>query len=88
MQESAIESIFDRSGSDREVMIYGVLMPTVTHAMRALSVAAMRIRNVHLAEEAAERRRLEQEVALAREIQVSLLPDSLRVERALDFAGQ
>ncbi len=41
------------------------------------SVAAMRIRNVHLAEEAAERRRLEQEVALAREIQVSLLPSSL-----------
>jgi serine phosphatase RsbU (regulator of sigma subunit) len=41
------------------------------------SVAAMRIRNVHLAEEAAERRRLEQEVALAREIQVSLLPDTL-----------
>ncbi|MCG6947389.1 MAG: SpoIIE family protein phosphatase [Acidobacteria bacterium] len=41
------------------------------------SVAAMRIRNVHLAEEAVERRRLEQEVALAREIQVSLLPDSL-----------
>lgn len=41
------------------------------------SVAAMRIRNVHLAEEAAERKRLEQEVSLAREIQVSLLPDSL-----------
>jgi len=41
------------------------------------SVAAMRIRNVHLAEEAVERRRLEQEVALAREIQVGLLPDSL-----------
>ena len=41
------------------------------------SVAAMRIRNVHLAEEAEERRRLEQEVALAREIQVSLLPESL-----------
>ena len=41
------------------------------------SVAAMRIRNVHLAEEAEERRRLEQEVALAREIQVSLLPDKL-----------
>jgi serine phosphatase RsbU (regulator of sigma subunit) len=37
----------------------------------------MRIRNVHLMEEAAERKRLEQEVALAREIQVSLLPDSL-----------
>ena len=30
------------------------------------SVAAMRIRNVHLAEEAAERKRLEQEVSLAR----------------------
>ena len=41
------------------------------------SVAAMRIRNVHLAEEAEERRRLEHEVALAREIQVSLLPDTL-----------
>ena len=41
------------------------------------SVAAMRIRNVHLAEEAEERRRLEHEVALAREIQVSLLPDCL-----------
>jgi len=41
------------------------------------SVAAMRIRNVHLAEEAVERRRLEQEVALAREIQVGLLPDAL-----------
>ena len=41
------------------------------------SVAAMRIRNVHLAEEAEERRRLDHEVALAREIQVSLLPDSL-----------
>ncbi|MFV2072381.1 MAG: SpoIIE family protein phosphatase, partial [Thermoanaerobaculales bacterium] len=41
------------------------------------SVAAMRIRNVHLAEEAEERRRLEHEVDLAREIQISLLPDSL-----------
>jgi serine phosphatase RsbU (regulator of sigma subunit) len=41
------------------------------------SVAAMRMRNIHLAEEAAERRRLEQEVALDREIQVGLLPDRL-----------
>jgi sigma-B regulation protein RsbU (phosphoserine phosphatase) len=41
------------------------------------SVAAMRISNVRLAEEAAERRRLEQEVALAREIQVGLLPACL-----------
>ncbi len=41
------------------------------------SVAAMRMRNIHLAEEAAERRRLEQEVALAREIQVGLLPARL-----------
>jgi sigma-B regulation protein RsbU (phosphoserine phosphatase) len=32
---------------------------------------------VHLAEEAAERRLLEQEIALAREIQVGLLPDHL-----------
>jgi len=41
------------------------------------SVAALRIRNVALAEEAAERRRLEDEVALARRIQVALLPDTL-----------
>ncbi len=41
------------------------------------SVAAMRIRNLALAEEAAERRRLESEVALARRIQVALLPEAL-----------
>lgn len=41
------------------------------------SIAAMRIRNLALAEEAAERKRLEEEVALARRIQVALLPDQL-----------
>ena len=41
------------------------------------SVAALRIRNVTLAEEAAERRRLEKELALARRIQERLLPDTL-----------
>lgn len=41
------------------------------------SVAALRIRNAALAEEAAERRRLESELALARRIQLSLLPDAL-----------
>lgn len=41
------------------------------------SVAAMRIRNLRLAEESAERKRLEREVRLAREIQMALLPDSL-----------
>lgn len=41
------------------------------------SVAAMRIRNVRLAEEAAERQRFEQEVQLARRIQIALLPASL-----------
>ena len=41
------------------------------------SAAALRIRNVKLAEEAAERRRYEQEVALARRIQVALLPTEL-----------
>jgi len=41
------------------------------------SVAAMRIRNIALLEEAAERRRLEEELALARRIQVGLLPDEL-----------
>ena len=41
------------------------------------SVAALRIRNVALLEEAAERRRLEQELALGRRIQVAVLPDTL-----------
>ena len=41
------------------------------------SVAALRIRNVHLTEEAAERRRLEEELKLARQIQVALLPNAL-----------
>jgi phosphoserine phosphatase RsbU/P len=38
------------------------------------SVAALRIRNVALTEEAAERRRLEEELALARRIQITALP--------------
>ena len=41
------------------------------------SIAAMRIRNTRLAEQAVERERLEREVALARQIQVGLLPDRL-----------
>jgi sigma-B regulation protein RsbU (phosphoserine phosphatase) len=41
------------------------------------SVAAMRIRNVSLAQEAAERRLLQKELDLARQIQVALLPSSL-----------
>ena len=41
------------------------------------SVAALRIRNVALAEEAAERREMARELELARRIQVALLPDSL-----------
>lgn len=41
------------------------------------SVAALRIRNAALAEEAVERRRFEQELALARSIQVALLTEEL-----------
>jgi serine phosphatase RsbU (regulator of sigma subunit) len=41
------------------------------------SVAAMRIRNIALAEEAAQRRVLQKELSLAREIQVGLLPERL-----------
>ncbi|MGH9465208.1 MAG: SpoIIE family protein phosphatase [Thermoanaerobaculia bacterium] len=41
------------------------------------AVAALRIRNLALTEEAAERRRLETELKLARQIQVALLPDRL-----------
>ena len=41
------------------------------------SVAALHLRNLALAMEAAERRRLQEELALARRIQVALLPDRL-----------
>ncbi len=41
------------------------------------SVAALRIRNVALLEEAVERRRLKQELAIGRRIQVTALPDTL-----------
>jgi serine phosphatase RsbU (regulator of sigma subunit) len=41
------------------------------------AVAALRIRNVALAEEAAERRRMKEELDLARQIQVALLPARL-----------
>lgn len=52
------------------------------------SVAALRIRNVALAEEAAERRRLEDEVALARRIQVGLFPQELpKIEGYEIYAG-
>ena len=41
------------------------------------NVAGLALRNVALAEEAAERRRLEKELALGRQIQNALLPDTL-----------
>jgi serine phosphatase RsbU (regulator of sigma subunit) len=41
------------------------------------SVAALRIRNIALAEDAARRRAMEKELELARTIQMTLLPDSL-----------
>jgi serine phosphatase RsbU (regulator of sigma subunit) len=41
------------------------------------AVASLRIRNVELAREAAQRQRLEEELALARKIQVGLLPREL-----------
>lgn len=41
------------------------------------AVAALRIRNVALAEEAADRRRMKEELDLARQIQVALLPSRL-----------
>lgn len=41
------------------------------------SAAALRIRNIALTEEAAERRRMAAELELARRIQVALLPDAL-----------
>jgi serine phosphatase RsbU (regulator of sigma subunit) len=51
------------------------------------SVAALRIRNLSLAEEAAERRRLQNEVALARQIQLALIPDHLPEVEGYEIHG-
>ncbi|MFQ5507617.1 MAG: PP2C family protein-serine/threonine phosphatase [Planctomycetota bacterium] len=52
------------------------------------SVAALRIRNVALALEAAERQRLEEELELARSIQVALLPASLPKITGYELCGR
>lgn len=52
------------------------------------SVAALRIRNLALAEEAAQRQRLEQELGLARRIQEALIPASLPRLAGYDIFGQ
>ncbi len=51
------------------------------------SVAALHLRNLELMQEAVERRRLEQELALARRIQVALLPDRLPELTGWDLHG-
>ncbi len=51
------------------------------------SAAAMHIRNAALAEEAAERQRLEKEVALARRIQSALLPAETPTVSGLEIFG-
>ncbi len=51
------------------------------------SVAALRIRNVALAIEAAERQRLQEELDLARRIQVALLPASLPEIEGYELCG-
>lgn len=52
------------------------------------SVAALRIRNVALAIEAAERRRLEKDLELARRIQVALLPACLPEIEGYELCGR
>jgi len=49
------------------------------------SVAALRIRNIALAEDAARRRALEKELELARAIQVALLPEKLPQVRGYEL---
>ena len=51
------------------------------------SVAALHIRNAALAEEAAERKRLAEELALARRIQLSLLPSRLPEMEGYEIHG-
>ncbi len=49
------------------------------------SVAAMKIRNVELAVEAAERKRMEQEIAIARDIQLNLLQEEPPIVEGLSL---
>ena len=51
------------------------------------SVASLRIRNVALAEESAERKRMEQELAMARDIQTSVLPADLPEIQGYSLCG-
>jgi serine phosphatase RsbU (regulator of sigma subunit) len=51
------------------------------------SVAALHLRNLELMQEALQRRRLEEELALARRIQRALLPDSLPTLAGWDLHG-
>jgi serine phosphatase RsbU (regulator of sigma subunit) len=51
------------------------------------SATGLRLRNIALAEEAAERRRFEQEVAVARRIQVALLPAAMPQVRGFEIHG-
>jgi serine phosphatase RsbU (regulator of sigma subunit) len=51
------------------------------------SATGLRLRNLALAEEAAERRKFEQEVALARRIQVALLPAAMPKVRGFEIHG-
>lgn len=52
------------------------------------SAASLRIRNIQLARESAERRRLEDEISLARRIQLNLLPTRLPDVEGYAFLGR
>jgi sigma-B regulation protein RsbU (phosphoserine phosphatase) len=62
--------------------------PDLDMLVSLASAAALRVRNVALAEELAARRVVEHELALAHEVQMAMLPRAMPAREGLSLAGQ